>query len=306
MSEWELKTPVAFFVFNRPDTTAQLFAEITRARPPKLLIIADGPRPNRPDDVVNCAAVRRLVQKVDWDCEVLTNFSETNMGCRNRVSSGLDWVFQSVPEAIILEDDCLPTQSFFRFCQECLRKYSTDTRIMQICGFNRVGAPGNYAYSYLYSKYGPIWGWATWSRAWSSYDVDMSLWPKIKADRAFGFCENRQEVRWRTKLFDQMFNREIDTWDYQWVFAKAINQGLSVVPSGNLISNIGFGANATHTTHPGEEKIERLELEFPLKPPPYIVRHAEFDAAYLSSVLPGRFRLRSRIKRLFQRTVKFR
>ena len=136
MSDFQLKTPVAFIIFNRPDTTERVFAEIVKAKPPKLLVVGDGPRANREGDAAKVAAARAITKRVDWPCEVLTNFSEVNLGCKVRVSSGLDWVFEQVPEAIILEDDCLPHQTFFRFCEELLERYRDDQRIGMISGDN--------------------------------------------------------------------------------------------------------------------------------------------------------------------------
>ena len=151
-------TPVAFIIFNRPDTTKRVFAEIAKARPPKLLVIADGPRADHPADVEKCAAVRAIIDGVDWDCEVLKNYSDVNLGCKRRVSSGLDWVFDTVEEAIILEDDCLPHPTFFRFCEEMLEKYRDDKRIAMISGDNLQFGRKRTGYSYYFSRYPHIWG----------------------------------------------------------------------------------------------------------------------------------------------------
>src|SRR6267142_406558 len=136
MSEWQLKTPITFIIFNRPDTTARVFAEIARAKPPKLLIVADGPRVDRMGEAERCAQTRAVVERIDWNCEVLTNYSSVNLGCRNRVASGIDWVFEQVEESIILEDDCVPHPTFFRFCEELLERYRDDERVSQIGGAN--------------------------------------------------------------------------------------------------------------------------------------------------------------------------
>ena len=126
MTRWSLNTPVAFLIFNRPDTTQLVFNEIAKARPPKLLVVADGARTNKSGEAELCARTREIINQVDWECEVLTNYSDSNLGCRARVSSGLDWIFKQVPEAIILEDDCLPDPSFFRFCEEMLARYRNE------------------------------------------------------------------------------------------------------------------------------------------------------------------------------------
>lgn len=161
MYDFQLKTPVAFLIFNRPDTTRRVFAEIAKARPPKLLVVADGPRADHPDDVEKCAAVRAIIDGIDWDCKVLTNYSDINLGCKRRVSSGLDWVFDTVEEAIILEDDCLPHPAFFRFCEEMLNKYRDDKRIAMISGDNFQFGRKRTEYSYYFSRYPHIWGWAS-------------------------------------------------------------------------------------------------------------------------------------------------
>ena len=180
MTNWKLETPVAFLVFNRPHTTDKVFSEIAAANPRKLLIVADGPRPDQPGEAERCVAVRAIVDRVDWDCEVLTNYSDINLGCKARISSGLDWVFDTVEEAIVLEDDCLPHPSFFRFCEELLVKYRDDERIAQIGGVNFQSGRRRTNYSYYFSRYAHIWGWATWRRAWRHYDVALKAWPLIR------------------------------------------------------------------------------------------------------------------------------
>ncbi len=137
MEAFNLTTPVAFIIFNRPDTTSKVFEAIKQAKPKKLLVIADGPRINKPGEAEKCKQTRAITEQIDWDCEVLRNYSENNLGCRNRVSSGIDWVFENVDEAIIIEDDCLPNPSFFRFCQELLGKYRNNDEIFLISG-NKV------------------------------------------------------------------------------------------------------------------------------------------------------------------------
>lgn len=181
MSSWQLKTPIAFIIFNRPDTTARVFAEIAKAKPPKLLVVADGARSNRQGEAEKVAATRAIIEQVNWPCEVITNFSDKNLGCKNRVSTGIDWVFEQVPEAIILEDDCLPDPSFFRFCEEMLEKYRDDQRIGMISGDNLQFGRRRNNDSYYFSRYVHIWGWASWRDKWqSSYDVRMKKWPEVR------------------------------------------------------------------------------------------------------------------------------
>lgn len=180
MSEFKLNVPVLLLIFNRPDTTQRVFHEIRGASPLQLFISADGPRENKPGEFEKCQITRDIVRQVDWDCEVYTNFRDKNLGCKIAVSSAIDWFFENVEEGIILEDDCLPSFSFFRFCEELLEKYRDDERIMQIGGTNLLSEWQRSDDSYYFSKYGAIWGWATWRRAWQYYDVNMKLWPEVK------------------------------------------------------------------------------------------------------------------------------
>lgn len=278
--DFQLTTPVAFIIFNRPDTTERVFAEIAKAKPPKLLVIGDGARVNRPEEAEKVAAARAIIQRVDWECEVLTNFSEVNLGCKRRVSSGIDWVFEQVAEAIILEDDCLPDPSFFRFCQELLERYRHDQRIGLISGDNFQFGRRRNDDSYYFSKYVHIWGWATWRDRWAgSYDVTMAKWPRIR-DEAWltDIVGNAHEADFWRKIFERVHRGEIDTWDYQWVFANWVEGRTTILPAVNLISNIGFDANATHTT--GDSELANLAthpIGFPLKHPVGIFRNMQAD-----------------------------
>ena len=281
MSDWQLKTPVAFIIFNRPDTTERVFAVIAKARPPKLLVVADGPRENRAGEAERCAATRAIIDRVDWDCEVLTNFSDCNLGCKRRVSSGIDWVFEQVEEAIILEDDCLPDSTFFRYCQELLERYRHDQRVGLISGDNFQFGQRRNDDSYYFSKYVHIWGWATWRDRWTdSYDVSMAKWPRIRDEGWLAdMVGNEREAAFWSKIFERVYRGEIDTWDYQWVFANWIEGRSTVLPATNLISNIGFDANATHTT--GDSELANLPtrpLTFPLKHPVGVIRNMQADA----------------------------
>ncbi|MHB8727694.1 MAG: glycosyltransferase family protein [Sulfuricaulis sp.] len=281
MTDWKLNTPVAFIIFNRPDTTERVFAEIAKARPPKLLVIADGTRPDRPAESEKCAAARAVIRQVNWDCEVLTNYSDVNLGLKRRVSSGMSWVFEHVDEAIILEDDCLPHPSFFRYCEEMLSKYRDDRRVMAISGDNFQFGKYQPPYSYYFSRYNHIWGWATWRRAWRYYDVEMKSWPEMKRTGWLdGLINEAKVARYWSKIFESVYTGEINTWDYQWTFACWMQNGLTTLPGVNLISNIGFGAAATHTM----DSLSRFSnmaiqhLDFPLRHPPDVVRDPVADA----------------------------
>lgn len=280
MTDWQLTTPVAFLVFNRPDTTIRVFEEIRRARPPKLLVVADGPRSDRPGESEKCRAVRAIIDTVDWPCTVLKNYSNVNLGCKVRVSSGLDWVFEKAEEVIILEDDCLPHPSFFRYCEELLERYRHDERIGIISGDIFQFSKKRTHDSYYFSRIALIWGWASWRRTWKHYDVEIKLWPTIKKGGWLAdiFQNNNVAAYWNN-IFDVVFCNKCDTWDYQLNFACFINNMVNIVPNVNLISNIGFGSDATRTK--GKNKRSELplvEMRFPLVHPQYIIHDTLADA----------------------------
>ena len=279
MSDWQLKTPVAFIIFNRPDTTEKVFAEIAKAKPPILLVIADGPRNYRPDEAEKCALTRAIINRVDWDCSVLTNYSDVNLGCKNRVASGLDWVFEQVPEAIILEDDCLPDPSFFRFCEELLERYRHDHRIAMISGDNFQFGQNRGDASYYFSRYNHIWGWASWRRAWSHYDKNAAIWPQFHQSSCLKLLlKSTREQKFWQKVFQAVYDGKIDTWDYQWVLSSWSQGMVSIIPAVNLISNIGFGADATHTKSASiYANMDTHELTFPLIHPEIILANIDAD-----------------------------
>lgn len=237
---------VAFIIHARPDVTERVFAEIRNAQPDRLFVIADGPKTE--EQAEKCKQARAITEKIDWPCEVHRNYSETNLGCRERVSSGITWVFGQVEDAIILEDDCLPHPSFFIFVQILLEKYRDDERILQIGGVNHIGFKPKDGASYFFARYNHIWGWATWRRAWGLYDARMNAWPEYKKSNALSkVCHCRSEVSYWEQIFDALYERKIDSWAFVWTFTCWKNDGLAVHPSVNLVSNIGFGKEATHT-----------------------------------------------------------
>ena len=239
--------PVLFLVYKRPDITKLVFEEIRKAKPKKLFIGADGPKANNKEDIEKVNEVRRIVQNVDWDCEVKTHFQENNVGSKVAESSAMNYFFENVEEGIILEDDCLPNQSFFGFCRELLEKYRDDKRIMHISGnnfqFGRKIGDG----SYYFSKYNYGWGWATWKRAWAYYDVNMSSYPKFKAQNKIkNIFDNTKTQQHFIDVFDRTYNGELDSWDYPWAYTIWSQNGLCIVPNENLVSNIGFGSDGTY------------------------------------------------------------
>jgi hypothetical protein len=284
----DLKVPVLFLIFNRPAITQRVFDVLRQVRPSRLFVAADGPRDDRPKEAEICQQTRRIIDTVDWDCELTILYREKNLGCRKAVSSAIDWFFTNVEEGIILEDDCLPSQSFFGYCQELLKYYRYDTRVMQINGSNLLKKWDRNGCSYFFSSYGPVWGWASWRRAWKFYDADMKLWPEIRGKKLYGdFCLSYGEPEYRHEIYDKVYYGEIDTWDYQWGFAKMINSGLCITPKTNLIRNIGYGINSTHTSNETSfSNLEISEINMPLKHPEFTLRDKEFDIQYNKLYLP--------------------
>ncbi len=277
---FQLITPVILLIFNRPEKTERVFASIRAAKPSQLLIVADGPRETHPEDTQKCAATRAIVEQVDWECRVERNYSEINLGCKFRVSSGLDWVFSKVETAIILEDDCLPHPTFFRFCETLLEYYQRDERVMVISGNNFISNHQRSKSSYYFSRYINFWGWATWRRAWCHYDVEMCNWPSIREQNWLkDLLQDKRAVSYWSKIFDLTYQELIDTWDYQWVFTCWCQSGLSIVPNVNLVSNIGFGQESTHTSIDSKNAsaIPASEMIFPLNHPTFFIADTRAD-----------------------------
>lgn len=277
-----LSTPVVLLLFNRPDLTRRVFDVIATAKPEKLLVVADGPR--TPEERELCEQARSVVDHVDWDCEVLTDFSDQNLGCGRRVSSGVEWVFSKVDEAIFLEDDCLPDPSFFMFCQSLLERYRHDQRIMTINGNNFQSGQKMTDYSYHFSKYPGCWGWASWRRAWEHYDYEMKTWPEFRESGLLAAtCADAAEQRHWTDLFDCMHEDpdKVDTWDHQWKYACWSQGGLAIEPSVNLVANLGLGRpDATHTsgTNPYLLQLTETQAVGEIRHPLSVVRHTVADA----------------------------
>jgi len=300
MSERQLKTTVALVLFNRPDMTEKVFQMVREVKPRKLLLIADGPRPNHPEDAEKCAAARAVVEQVDWDCEVLRNYSDVNLGMRRREKSGFDWVFSEVEEAIILEDDTLPDPTFFRFCEELLEKYRNDTRVWLISGTNFQFGRKRTKDTYYFGKFGFTWGWATWRRAWDFYDEEMKHWPKVRDEGWLkDILGDTKAERWWSKLFQETYEGSISTWDYQWLLSWWLQGGLSIVPSVNLVSNLGFYPDATNTKD-ASSPLANIPVEpmaFPLRHPVFIVPDTAADHRLQKVWIPPlRSRANSRAK----------
>jgi hypothetical protein len=301
-----LNTAVLFLVFNRLDTTKQVFEAIKEAKPPRLYIAADGARTAKADEAEKVTVVRDFIlQNIDWDCDVKTLFREENLGCKYAVSGAIDWFFEQEEMGIILEDDCLPSQSFFWFCEELLERYKDDMRVWHIAGNNfHFGWKRDEDYSYYFSYYGSIWGWASWKSRWQSYDVGMRNYKEIKSKNylwdVFG---NQEEANFRISNFDEIKNG-LNTWDFQWAYTRFINSGLSIVPIENLVKNLGFGEDATHTHSKNDRRANMniVDLKFPLNNQKNIIRDKKSDDKFFSEFIKDKSNLVKRIvKKVFNK-----
>jgi hypothetical protein len=275
-----VKTAVALILFRRPDRAARVFERIREARPEKLFLIADGPRPGNDEDARGCEAARAVVERVDWPCDVVRDFADENLGLKRRIPTGIDRVFEETTEAIILEDDCLPHPSFFPYCAELLERYREDERVVHISGSKLLRQPPAEA-SYHFSRYVHIWGWGTWRRAWRLFDVDLEDWHRLPRRereavlrRMFELDDERRYWGW---AWDH--SKEIGNWDHQWAYLCLRRGWLAISPNRNLISNVGFGEEATFATADPLGISERpLEgISFPLEHPEEVRRDVAAD-----------------------------
>ncbi len=296
-----LHTPVLFLVYKRPDTTRQVFEAIRQAKPPRLYVAADGPKKDIPGEAEKVKQVRDIVLNgVDWDCEVKTLFREENLGCKYGVSGGIDWFFETEEEGIILEDDTLPSQSFFWFCQELLGKYRDDERVGHIGGTNPIPNLSNDS-SYFFSKYNRIWGWASWNRAWKEFDVEIKCWPVVKKEKILQSVFTKKVARNYEKIFSAVYKREIDTWDYQWFLARLLKYK-AIIPSVNLVANIGFGENATHTLKKNHylSNLKTSDVKFPMTEPLFMIENFKHDIKWEEMMLSS---TNSILKKIIRRII---
>lgn len=284
-----LQAPVVLIIFNRPDPTSRVLDAIASVKPRRLFVVADGPRADHPEDERLVAETRALIDRVDWAAEVMTCYSDVNLGCTRRISSGLNWVFEQTPRAIILEDDCLPDPSFFPYCEELLQRYEDATDVQMISGTNAVGARG--LYSYHFSRTFNIWGWATWARSWRDYDEDMRPWLELReTDWLERLLQDEKGARVARVLLDETSEGR-KPWDFHWTFRGWMRGAVSITPSVNLVSNIGFGAGATHQRDASHPQATRPlgSMSFPMTHPPGIEVLKEADRAIWAAMHPRFF-----------------
>lgn len=272
--------PVLVLAFNRPKTTRAVFDSLRAARPGRLFLAVDGARADRPGERERVREVQALVQQIDWPCRVETLFRESNLGCKRAVSEAITWFFGEVEAGIILEDDCIADPSFFPFAAELLERFRDDERVMMISGNNFQFGRQRTTYSYYYSRYTHIWGWATWRRAWQRFDYAMTLWPEIRQGEWLrDLLGNARHARyWRT-IFDETHGERNASWAYRWIYSAWVSGGLTVLPNVNLVSNIGFGPEGTHTWRRSSRfaAMKTASMAFPLRHPPFMIPDAVAD-----------------------------
>jgi hypothetical protein len=251
ISQSNFNTAVLFIAFNRPDTSARVFEAIRNAKPPRLYVVVDGPRQNQKGEIDKVAKVHKIIRTINWPCKLRTLFRKNNLGCKESVSRAITWFFEQEQEGIILEDDCLPHPDFFVYCQNLLNYYREDNRVWTISGSSfQSDRKEDINSSYYFSKYFDPWGWAAWRRTWKFYDSEIKFWPKWKDSIDWkNKLKDKAEQNYWKKIFDLIYAKKIDTWDYSFIASILKNDGLTAIPNRNLISNIGFRKDATHTTN---------------------------------------------------------
>lgn len=254
-------------IFNRPDLTNRLIEVLRMVRPEKLYVSADGARKDRIGEELLCQATRDTLKSIDWDCEVKTNFFLENQGCRLGVSGGITWFFEQEEQGIILEDDCIPKLSFFRFCETLLFKYKNEPDIWMVSGNHPLPSiTRNLKTSYHFTRFPFIWGWATWRRAWQQYDLNMEDLDKNRdIFSKYPFLENSMSADYLWDKFGHSKSGATNTWDFQWFYTILKNGGRCIMPSVNMVENIGFGESSTHTSGGiGDRNNESSDIGFPL------------------------------------------
>ena len=274
-----LTSPVLFLIFNRPETTQQVFSAIRKAKPPRLYVAADGPRSDYPNEDEKCEHSRKIAKNVDWDCEVKTLFRDQNLGCRLAVSQAIYWFFEQEPEGIILEDDCLPSQSFFWFCQEMLEYFRNDKAVGVICGFYSNELEYKPSASFFFSRYLRVWGWAGWRRSNEGYDSNINLliekqntWKKDIFSHTDIFLK-----RYWQDMFEEVGSGKIDTWDIQLQYLLWQKKQQVIVSSKNLVQNIGWAQGAHPLTKDHNHELATSEINFPLTTPEMTERDTRAD-----------------------------
>jgi hypothetical protein len=271
--------PILLLAWRRPSTLRQVIDAIRPSAPQLLFVACDGPNPKRIGEAEKVSATRQVIeQEIDWPCKIKRFYSDENQGCRLGVSSAITWFFENVEEGIILEDDCVPHPDFLSYCSMLLNHYRDDSRVWCISGSNFQNGQWRGNGSYYLSRYNHCWGWATWRRCWQHYDSTLAQWPSFNHSGLIeSIFEDPVEIQYWRKCWERLFLRgEPDTWDYQWTFTMLVNGGLTILPNRNLINNVGFDSDATHTFVRSHDTSVDLGV-FPLQHPTFFLRHAKAD-----------------------------
>lgn len=286
-----LKTPILFIIFNRPETTKLVFEIIREARPTKLYVASDGPRSKNSNDLPLIEQSRQIVTAVDWKCDVKTLFQKENLGCGLGPRTAFQWFFEHEKLGIILEDDGLPNLDFFNFCEEMLDRYANNKKIINVIGSN-LGYNAYNKASYFFSRYINTVGWATWKDRMLEIDFSISDWQKSKFKRLKAIrLLQRNIFDWDIMFFKKWYyiwnktiaDKNVTWWDYQLIYNQLMNRQYTIVPSKNLIKNIGYNTQGTHTlneSHP-LSNLELKTLKFPLNHPKKIKSNKHFEENYL-------------------------
>ena len=281
-----LQTAVLFIAFNREDTSRQVLDSIREAKPPRIYVAIDGPREHVEGEGDRVRKTTDLIiNGIDWDCEVFKLVRDHNLGCKYAVSEAITWFFEHEEQGIILEDDCVPSLSFFWYCEAMLNKYKDDLRVWHVSGDNFQDKNFTCDGSYYFSKFVHVWGWATWRNRWAAYDVTMDSFEAFTKQNIINSLSESNSLRkhW-LNVFQLAENGSLDTWDVQWTYAVKINNGLSITPERNLVSNIGFGADATHTKSEGSNfsGLPRYNISWPLRTPVFMTDNTVADKFSIS------------------------
>ena len=292
-----MNTPLLLIAWRSPHTLRQVIDAIRPVAPTRLFVACDGPNPERPDEAEKVAATRAVIEhEIDWPCQIERLYSDGNRGCRLGVSRAITWFFEQVEEGIILEDDCVPHPDFFPYCTTLLERYRHDTRVWCISGNNFQNGQWRGDGSYYFSRYNHCWGWASWRRCWQHYDADLSQWPALRDSGLLDtIFEDPLERHYWSGIWQRLLDTgEPDSWAYRWTFTCLANSGLTALPNHNLVSNVGFGEDATHTTgSPLQTDIKHQGIQ-PDILPRFLIRDAEADQYTFNTVFGGIALRRSR------------
>lgn len=274
-----MKTPVVIFIYKRSDNLKKIISVLRKIHPTSLYIVSDGSK--YIEEKVKVDQTIRIIESlINWECEINKNYSNINLGLKERFRSGIDWVFEHTDSAIFIEDDCIPDPTFFQFCDELLEKYKDDERIFSISGNNFLFGKARSKESYYFSRYPHVWGWATWKRVWDKYDSNISDWPELRQVGLLNkvFPNNFFIRKFWTYIFDRLYAGKINTWDYQLTYLSFKNNGLNIIPSVNLVTNVGYGKDSTNIKSKNQTiGVPTHSMEFPLIHPKNIIASMSND-----------------------------